>query len=48
MGGLSLVPFLCFFMALTFFVSVKSERDVVMNKCLELGNSVTQCEKLFE
>ena len=26
----------------------ESNRDAIINKCLELGNSVTQCEKLFE
>jgi len=27
---------------------VESNRDAIMNNCLELGNSVSQCEKLFE
>lgn len=27
---------------------ISKDRESIMNNCLELGNSTTQCEKLFE
>lgn len=27
---------------------IDSDRDIITNNCLELGNSESQCEKLFE
>jgi len=32
----------------TFGVTSKHDRDTVMTNCTELGNSVSQCERLFE
>ena len=36
-----LIMFLC-------IALINKDREFTMNNCLELGNSVTQCEKLFE
>ena len=39
---------LLIFLIIGFLVGVESNREQVQSKCLELGNTPAQCEKLFE